>query len=282
MSSSEPAYLVAGATGNVGGEVVKALVAQGRRVRALVRDAGRAKLPEGAEAAVGDLDRPESLEPWLGGVEAVFLLPGFADMPGVYERLRGAGVERVVQLSGSSTEVGNPENAVTAMMIRSEAAARESGLRWTALRPSGFMSNTLRWLPQLREGDVVRAPWGDVPVACIDPADIAAVAVAALTDDAHDGRVYRLSGPRAMVPAEQIAVLGEVLGRPLRFESLTLEETRAELEATMPDKYVRAFWEFYVDGTLDESGVFPDVERVTGRPPRTFGEWARAHSGDFT
>ncbi|MFB9660353.1 NAD(P)H-binding protein [Glycomyces mayteni] len=281
MSGNESGYLVAGATGNVGAEVVRALAARGLRVKALVRDAGRAALPDGVEAAVGDLDRPESLEPWLGGVAGAFLLPGFADMPGVYERLRGAGVERVVQLSGSSTEVGSPENAVTAMMIGSEAAARESGLRWTVLRPSGFMSNTLRWLPQLREGDVVRAPWGDVPVACIDAADIAAVAAAALTGDGHDGQVYRLSGPRAMVPAEQVAVLGEVLGRPLRFEGLTLEETRAELEATMPEKYVRAFWEFYADGVLDESVVFPDVERVTGRPPRTFEEWARAHSEDF-
>nr|BFF25340.1 hypothetical protein GCM10025732_33050 [Glycomyces mayteni] len=118
-------------------------------------------------------------------------------------------------------------------------------------------------------------------MACIDAADIAAVAAAALTGDGHDGQVYRLSGPRAMVPAEQVAVLGEVLGRPLRFEGLTLEETRAELEATMPEKYVRAFWEFYADGVLDESVVFPDVERVTGRPPRTFEEWARAHSEDF-
>jgi hypothetical protein len=84
-----------------------------------------------------------------------------------------------------------------------------------------------------------------------------------------------------MLPAEQLAVLGRVLDRPLRFEGLTLEETRAQLEATMPEKYVHAFWDFYVDGSLDESLVLPTVEEVLGRPPRTFEQWAEAHAADF-
>jgi uncharacterized protein YbjT (DUF2867 family) len=274
-------YLISGATGNIGGEVVRALAERGLPVRALVRDASRAALPAGVEAAVGDLDRPESLDPWLDGVEAAFVLPGFADMPAVCGRLRDAGVKRIVQLSGSSTESGDAGNAITAMMMRSEAAARESGLQWTVLRPSGFMSNTLRWLPQLRAGDLVRAPWGDIPVACIDPFDIAAVAAAALTEDGHHEATYRLSGPRAMLPAEQLAILGRILDRPLRFEGLTIEETRAELEATMPQKYVDAFFDFYVDGSLDESPVYPTVEQVTGRPPRTFEQWAEANAAAF-
>lgn len=274
-------YLVSGATGNVGGEVVNALAAQGLPVRALVRNAGRAKAVPNVEFAEADLDDLDSLDPWLDGVEAAFLLPGWPDMPGLYDRLRAADVKRVVQLSGSSTETGNADNAITAMMMRTEAAARESGLPWTLLRPSGFMSNTLRWAPQLREGDLVRAPWGDVPVACIDAVDIAAVAVAAMTDDAHEGAVYRLSGPRAMLPAEQIAILGGVLDRPLRFEGLTLEETRTELEATTPEAFVNAFFDLYADGSLDESPVFPTVEEVTGRPPRTFEQWAEAHADAF-
>ncbi|GAA2138645.1 NAD(P)H-binding protein [Glycomyces algeriensis] len=274
-------YLVTGATGNIGGAVVRALAGQGLPVRALVRDAARAKLPEGVTAAVGDLDDPDSLVPWLDGVEAAFVLPGYPDMPALYERLRDAGVKRAVQLSGGSAGSGDTTNAVTAMMMDSEAAARESGISWTVLRPSAFMSNTLRWLPELRAGDVVRAPWGDIAVACIDAEDIAAVAVAAMLDDAHAGAVYRLTGSRAMLPAEQLAVLGRVLDRRLRFEGLTLEETRAQLEATMPEKYVHAFWDFYVDGSLDESLVLPTVEELLGRPPRTFEQWAEAHVRDF-
>ncbi|WP_205324955.1 NAD(P)H-binding protein [Glycomyces sp. YM15] len=274
-------YFVAGATGNVGGAVVEALTEQGLPVRALVRDASRAQLPDGATAAVADLDDPDSLGPWLDGVEAAFMLPGYPDMPALYERLRDAGVKRAVQLSGGSAGTGDTSNAVTAMMEGSEAAARESGIAWTVLRPSAFMSNTLRWLPELRTGDLVRAPWGDLPVACIDAADIAAVAVAAMTDDAHDGAVHRLTGPRAMLPAEQLDIIGRVLDRPLRFEGLTLEETRAQLEATMPEKYVHAFWDFYVDGSLDESLVLHTVEEVLGRPARTFEQWAEAHADDF-
>jgi uncharacterized protein YbjT (DUF2867 family) len=274
-------YFVAGATGNVGGAVVQALAEQGLPVRALVRDASRANLPDGVTAAVADLNDPDSLTPWLGGVEAAFMLPGYPDMPALYARLRDAGVKRTVQLSGSSAGTGDTTNAVTAMMEGSEAAARESGLAWTILRPSAFMSNTLRWLPELKAGDLVRAPWGDLPLACIDAADIAAVAVTAMTDDAHAGAVHRLTGPRAILPAEQLEILGRVLGRPLRFEGLTLEETRAQLEATMPEKYVHAFWNFYVDGALDESLVLPTVEDILGRPARTFEQWAEVHADDF-
>jgi uncharacterized protein YbjT (DUF2867 family) len=274
-------YLVSGATGNVGGEVVRALADQGLPVRAPVRSAARWKPVEHVEAVEADLNDLDTLDPWLGGVEAAFLLPGFPDMPGLYAKLREAGVKRVVQLSGSSSETGDETNAVTAMMMGTEAAARESGLPWTILRPSGFMSNTLRWLPLLREGDLVRAPWGDIAVACIDPFDIAAVAVAALTGEGHEGAVHRISGPRAMLPAEQIAVLARVLDRPLRFEGLTPEETRAELEATMPPQYVAAFWNFYIEGALDESPVYPAVEEILGRPARTFEDWAERHADDF-
>ncbi|MFG3342945.1 NAD(P)H-binding protein [Glycomyces sp. NPDC048151] len=272
-------YLVTGATGNVGGAVADALVEHGHPVRALVRDETRA--PKGTVPAVADLNDPDSLTPWLEGVEAAFMLPGYPDMPALYERLRDAGVRRVVQLSGGSAGTGDKTNAVTAMMEGSEDAARESGLAWTILRPNAFMSNTLRWLPQLRTGDTVRAPWGGIPLACVDPVDIAAVAVAALLDDAHSGAVYQLSGPRAMLPAEQLAILARVLDRPLRFEALTLDETRAELEATMPAEYVHAFWDFYVDGNLDESRLFSTVEQITGRPPRAFEQWAEAHAADF-
>ncbi|GAA1680791.1 NAD(P)H-binding protein [Glycomyces endophyticus] len=274
-------YLVSGATGNVGGEVVRALADQGLPVRAVVRSAARWEPVEHVEAVEADLDDPATLDPWLDGVEGAFLLPGFPDMPGLYRKLREAGVVRVVQLSGSSAESGDTANAVTAMMLDTETAARESGLLWTILRPSGFDSNALRWLPQLREGDLVRAPWGEIPVACIDPADIAAVAATALTNPGHEGAIHRISGPRPMLPAEQIAVLARVLDRPLRFENLSPQETRFQLESTMPQPFVDAFLDFYVKGSLDESPVFRTVEEITGRPPRTFEQWAEAHAADF-
>jgi uncharacterized protein YbjT (DUF2867 family) len=273
--------LVAGATGNVGGELVRALADAGEAVRALSRGHAPSGLPGGVEGAVGDLDRPESLADALDGVEGAFLLSGYNDMPGLLAEVRRAGAGRVVLLSGGSAEDGDTGNAISRYMIFSEAAVRESGVPWTILRPSAFMSNALRWAPQLRAGDVVRAPFAGVRVAAIDPYDIAAVAAEALTSAGHEGRAYRLSGPEAMLPADQVRVLAAVLGRDLRFEGQPDVEARAEMEGTMPTEYVDAFFDFYVEGTLDESRVYPTVEDLTGNKPRTFEQWATAHAGAF-
>ncbi|MEV0145610.1 MULTISPECIES: NAD(P)H-binding protein [unclassified Nonomuraea] len=270
--------LVTGATGNVGGEVVRALVGAGEPVRALVREP--AGLP--VEQAVGDLNAPSSLGAALDGVRGVFLLPGYRDMPGLLTRFREAGVERVVLLSSLATVATDTRNAVSQYMIGSETAVRESGLAWTFLRPNAFMSNALRWLPQLRAGNVVKDAFGGVPIASVDPYDIAAVAVRALLDPGHEGRIYPLSGPERLLPAQRLAVLAGVLGRDLRFQALSDEEARADMAGRVPEEYIQAFFSFYSDGTLDESQIYPTVEKVTGAPPRTFHQWALAHRTAFT
>jgi uncharacterized protein YbjT (DUF2867 family) len=267
-------FLVTGATGNVGAEVVSALAGAGSPVRALVRRP-ETPLPDGAEAVVGDLNDPGSLGDALKGVEGIFLLSGYPDE--ILDLARDAGVRRIVLLSGGSAALEDLGNAVSAYMTRSERAVRASGLDWTFLRPRAFSSNALRWLPQLREGDTIRAQFPDVAVACVDPFDIAAVAVQALAGG-HDGEILDLTGPAALRPADQVAVLAGVLGRDLRCVGLTNDETRAELEASMPREYVEAFWNFYVEGALDEATVHPAVPEVTGRPARTFADWAAAHA----
>jgi len=273
--------LVTGATGNVGGELIRQLAGAGQPVRALTRGDGRAGFPPGVEAAPGDLNDPASLRPALQGATGVFLLPGYADMPGLLAEARQAGVARVVQLSGSSAGTGDLDNAITRYMTETEEAVRASGLAWTILRPAAFMSNTLQWLPQVRAGDVVRAPFAHVRAAVTDPADIASVAALALTESGHEGRVYPVSGPEPLAPADRVAILGQVLGRPLRFQAQPDDEARAEMSAAMPAKYVDAFFRFYADGTLDESVVWPTVRELTGRPPRTFAQWATAHAEAF-
>src|SRR5262245_24534067 len=131
--------LVTGATGNVGGELVRALARAGQPVRAVTRSAS-AQLPAGVTAVQADLNQPDTLAEAVAGVRAVFLLPGYQNMPETLVRLQRAGVERVVLLSGSSAEKPDESNAVTRYMVASENAVRESGLPWTILRPSGFMS----------------------------------------------------------------------------------------------------------------------------------------------
>jgi uncharacterized protein YbjT (DUF2867 family) len=272
--------LVTGATGNIGSELVRALARPGEPVRALTRSAKNST--DDVEYVTGDLNDPGSMGSALAGVRGLFLLPGYPGMSATLAEAKKAGVQHVVLVSSSSVEGGEPGNAVTRYMMDSEQAVTGSGLPWTFLRSFGFMSNALQWLPQLQAGDVVRAPWPDVPIAVIDPQDIAAVAAVALTSPGHAGRAYTLSGPEPLRPADRVAILGEVLGRPLTFDGQPDDEARAEMSQAMPAEYVAAFFRFYSDGTLDESRVRPDVRDVTGRPPRTFRDWARAHAAAFT
>jgi uncharacterized protein YbjT (DUF2867 family) len=255
--------LVTGATGNVGRAVVVAL--EGTPVRPVSRSSGV------------DLNDPATVP--FAGAAAAFFMSGYP--PELFTAAREQGVERAVLLSGSSADGGDRANAVSRYMMDSEDALRASGLQWTILRPHAFFSNALRWLPQLRAGDVIREAFPEVPSSAIDPADIAAVAAAALTNGDHAGQTYRLTGPEPLLIADRVRILGEALNRPLTLDPFTDEEARADMSATMPPEYVDAFMAFYVEGTLDESMVLPTVEQVTGRPPRTFAQWAVEHAHEF-
>jgi len=272
--------LVTGATGNVGAEVVAAALAAGAPVRALVRD-GSNRLPAGAERAVGDLNQPDSLTGALAGADGLFLMSGYRDAPRLLALARQAGVERVALLSGGAAAAARVDNPISQYMLGTEQAVRDSGLTWTILRPYEFMSNALRWTGQLSQGDVVRAPFASIPVAVIDPRDIAAVVVAALLSEGHGGQTYRLSGPGQLLPAQRLEILATALGRSLRLIPQTDEEARQEMLASMPAGYVDAFFQFYSGGTLDEATVLPTVAQITGRPAGTFQQWVAAHASRF-
>jgi uncharacterized protein YbjT (DUF2867 family) len=273
--------LVTGAAGNAGGAVVRSLLDAGVGVRALVRSGSASAVPSGAEPVFGDLNRPDTLRAAIAGVSAVFLLSGYEGIAETLAEMRGAGVERVALLSSSAAPGGDMNNAVARYHILSEQAVRASGLPWTFLQPNSFMTNTLQWVPQLREGDLIRAPFANVRVATIDPDDVGAVAAKALTSDGHEGHTYRLSGPESLLPADRARVLARVLGRELAFEGQSNDEARAEMSQSMPPQYIDAFFKFFAEGDLDESHVLPTVEKVTGRPPRRFEQWAAANAEAF-
>src|SRR4029450_11656796 len=182
------------------------------------------------------------------GATAAFLLSGYEGIDGSLASLRDGGVERVALLPSRAAPTGKLDNAIAAYHIRSEQAVRESGLPWTFLPPNSFMSNAYRWLPQLENGDVIRAPFGDVAISVIDADDLGAVGARGLTTPDHEGRAHRLRGPEARRPAEQVAILAKYCGRDLRFEGQADEEARAEMEQAMPRGYGEAFFEFFFGG----------------------------------
>ncbi|MFK4088047.1 NAD(P)H-binding protein [Kribbella sp. NPDC020789] len=269
--------LVTGATGNAGGAVVESLAASGLPGKALVRS--EAALPDGITAVYGDLNDPDSFA--LDGVSGIFLLSGYNRVEDLLAKAKQAGVERVVLLSSSSLAGTNTANAIAAYHQAAEDAVRASGLEWTFLRPNSFMANALRWLDQLRAGDTVRLQFPEVPISTIHPRDIADVAVAAFAGGSA-GTTYRLTGPVALTPVEQLAILAEALGRPLTAYPMTRAETHEALFASMPAPYASAIEGFFGDGIVDETTVNDTVREVTGHPARTFEEWARENAHRFS
>jgi uncharacterized protein YbjT (DUF2867 family) len=272
--------LVTGASGNVGTELVRTLLTDGHSVRALSRRQN-AGLPAGVESVTGDLADRGTLRAAFDGVDAIFLLAGYPDTPGVLADLRAAGANRAVLLSSGAVVGGDLDNYVVRFNVVSEAAVRDSGLAWTVLRPSGFMSNTIQWLDQLRTGDVLLEPFADVPIAVIDPADIAAAAALSLTTNGHDGRSYRLTGPEPLLPADRARILGAALGRDITVVAESDSDARKRMMQEMPEAVVDSFFQFFRRGGYDDSRVDPTTATLLGRPARTFRQWAQAHAGDF-
>ncbi|MCC9310852.1 NAD(P)H-binding protein [Kitasatospora sp. RB6PN24] len=277
--------VVTGATGNVGRPLVAALA--GRRAGEVVAvSRSAAQQPAGAGHQVADLADPQSLRPALEGAEALFLHDGGAGGQAlraaeILALAEAAGVRRVVLLSSLGV-VTRPDSAWHGGVARAvEEAVRASGLDWTVLRPGAFASNAFAWAQSVRTGRTAAAPFGDVGLPLVDPADIAEVAALALGEDGHAGRAYELTGPELSTPRERAAVLGELLGEPVEFVEQTEEQARAELMGMMPEPVVDTTLAIMGAPTPAEQRISPDVEKLLGRPARTFADWAQRHLAAF-
>ncbi|MEV4292444.1 NAD(P)H-binding protein [Nonomuraea bangladeshensis] len=268
--------VVTGATGNVGGELVRLLTAAGEQVTAVSRNAGTS-LP-GVRHHRGDLGEPAGLKDAFTGARALFLLVAGQEPRAVLDAAAAGGVRRVVLLS--SQGAGTRPHAY-AHAADFERAVRESGLAWTILRPGGFASNALAWAGTVRAHRTVAAPFGDVALPAVDPADLAEVAAVTLREDGHEGRTYELTGPRATSPRERAAAIGAALGTEVRFTEQSPEEARAGMLTFMPEPVVEATLAILGNPVEAERRVSPDVERVLGRAPRTFGDWAARNIAAF-
>ncbi|MFC4855506.1 NAD(P)H-binding protein [Actinophytocola glycyrrhizae] len=265
--------LVTGATGNVGRHVVAGLVASGEPVRAVTRTPSR--VPGGVPVVPGGItDVPELLD----GVDRVFLLWPFTnadDAPPVVSALAER-VSHVVFLSARGVSDDSP-----LFHARIERLLRDSGVGWTFLRAGGFATNTLEWADQVRAG-VVRWVYGGAGRSLIHERDIADVAVTALTSPSHVGAAYELTGPETLTQVEQVRTLGAAVGRDVRWEELPVARARASMLARGWDQDFLdgglAYWASLVDEPETVTGT---VEEVTGKPARTFAQWATDHAADF-
>ena len=276
--------LVTGATGTVGRHVVSQLLATDVRVRALTRDPSVANLPNGVDLRRGDLTVSESLDACLDGVDVVFLV--WTAQPDAVSNAvdRIARYARRIVFLSSPHQTPHPlfqqPNPLAAMHAEIERRIQASGVDWTFLRPGMFAANTRSWwAPQIRAGDVVRWPYADAPTAPIHEADIAAVAVSALLDTRHNSADYVLTGPQSLTQREQVEIIGDVIGRSLRFEEISPEEARQELGFPLPA--VNMLLNAWAAAVGQPALVTSTVTDITGNPARSFRDWVIDHVDEF-
>lgn len=278
--------VVTGATGNVGRPLVRALAASGEKVTAVSRRVREGAVPEGVQIVAADLTAPEGLRPVFEGADALLLHDGGVSAQvlksrNILDLATSAGVRRVVLLSSQGVRT-RPESHSHGVLMRSiEDAVRQSGLDWTILRPGGFNSNMFAWADSIRTRRTVIAPFGDVGMPTVDPADIADVAAAALREDGHAGQVYELTGPALTTPRQRATAIGDALGEPIRFIEQTRDEAHAQMLQFMPEWAVDTTLAVLGEPTPAEQRISPAIERVLGRTPRTFADWVQDHISAF-
>jgi uncharacterized protein YbjT (DUF2867 family) len=286
-SNANHRYLITGATGSIGSLVVKRMLQQDIRPRILVRDIDKAKrlYDDCVDITVGDLANGGSLAAALEGVEAMFLVnsgPDLAARDGSAARAAfNAGVQRIVKLSTIDVEQGVGTGVWHA---QGEAAIRATGIGFTFVRPTGFMNNALFWAPSIKAGGVVRSATGEGKSALIHPGDIADAVAAALITSDYNQESLSITGPTALSYAEMIAIIGQAIGRPLRFEPTTEEEARTQMIANddQPESvdYHLSIFRAIREGRM---GIVTDtIRRVLGRPPLTFKHWVEENVRQFS
>lgn len=279
--------LVTGATGTVGREVVAGLLERGVAVRGLTRDPAGAGLPADVEVVAGDLARPETLE-WVSDeVDAVFLVwPSVQADHAAAESIKRITerVGRVVYLSarGVPDDPSVRAEGILGSHQLIEGLLRGSGVDWTFLRAGGFAANTRGWAAQIQAGDVVRWFHGRAARSLIHERDIADVAVRTLTEPGHSGAAYELTGPQILTQIEQVRAIGEAIGRPLHFEELPRPGAIDLLAGTgIPESMAAGIVDAHATMAESPETTTDTVERLTGRPARTYAEWATDHAPLF-
>jgi len=284
-------FLVTDVTGHVGRAVLAELANQPVAVRALLQEP--VDLPIKApniEAVRADPDDSSSLQRAFEGVEAAFLASGYS--PHIAENhlkmanaAKAAGVRRFVQLSG----VGANPQMCCARMLRWLGQA-ESGvaacpeIALTRLRPAYMLQLLFEFAPTVAQQGLIAGPFRSNAWSWVDARDVAAVAVAALKDPSHAGRIYTVTGSESLSFPQIADRLSHILGKPVRYHDITANEARGWLQGKgLSPVMIEAKLEYWDACASNMLNVPPNtvVQDVTGRPPRTLEEFVQDYKARF-
>lgn len=280
--------VVTGASGRIGRDLLRFLAERGAGVKALSRHPpGDVQLP-GVAWVTADLANRRALPSIFAGADRLFLLTGnVGDMVPLEKNAiaaaEEAGVAHVVKLSALGAS-DHSKSVIGLWHYNVERTLRATDLAWTILRPHVFMQNLLDQRDSIRGEGKAYSPSGEARIPMIDTRDIAAVAAAALTEPGHEGKRYTLTGPEALSYREAVAVLSDVLGRPLTYVPETDDDAWSRLRRRgLPPWHIAA--QLALAGYQRQGGgtdiITDTIEVVTGRPPRTFQDFARDHAPSF-
>lgn len=282
--------LVTGATGSNGTEIMKRLASRNVQVRAMVRDQNRSSeiaVPN-VEVVEGNFDRPETLLSALVGVERAFLLTNSSERAeaqqiAFIDAARQSDVEHIVKLSQFGADASSPGRFLR-YHAEVEAALQASGIAYTFLRPNLFMQGLLNFRSTITTQNAFYAAAGDAKVSAVDVRDVAEVAVAALTEAGHEGKIYDLTGSQALTHAEMAEHLSTALGREITFVDTSPEAMHDTLLSV-------GFPVWQADGLLEEyahyrrneaAAVTSGVRDAIGKEPRSFEAFAHDYATMFS
>lgn len=284
--------LVTGATGTVGGEVVKQLSSTGQKVRASVRSTTRVtsndKLKD-VELMEMDYNKPETLVTAFKGADKLFLLtpafPKAAELAAnLVKEAKKNGIKHIVKQSvmGADSEL---DVAHLRLHRQAEKMIEESGIPFTFLRPNDFMQNFVNFYsPTIKSDNALYLPAEDAKVSFVDVRDIAATAVKTLTDDGkHIGKAYTITGPEALSYSRAAEILSNVTGKKISYVNVSEEDTRVGMKAMGWDDWLinTTLQIFDLERKGYASKVSSDVEEVLGQKPISFSQFAKDYAQAF-
>jgi uncharacterized protein YbjT (DUF2867 family) len=272
-------YLITGATGEVGSRVVRQLLERNIRPRVLVRSEEKARSLFGdrVDVCVGDLAAPDSMRKAIQGADTVFLVNVG---PAIPERDKAAamiskefGVRKIIKLSSLDVEHGL---AIGVWHEKGEAAIRATGIPFTFVRPTGFMSNLLAWAHSIRTESILRSSTADGRRPFIHSEDIASVCLSAILNHEYASEAVPITGPESLTFGEVTAIISEATGRPLSYQAISDEEARerySRISGSEEETEAHvALWRAIRDGRL--AATTDRVERILGRKPIALRQWA--------